>query len=104
MSGVQVGAWVLTLVFSFFLSLVFLFSSKARVIPIFRYGILFIVFGVVLSCLTGKKCVDVLTLEDAGGFGRAYGVGLAVVIAGSILALKNLVVWIVKRTKEDGDR
>ena len=45
------------------------------------------IFGIAAACMTGKNCLEVVTLIDAAGFGRAYVFGLGIVLAGVLIGL-----------------
>lgn len=83
MSSFQTGSFVLIAIFAIILAIVFSVSPQRRkpsktFLIIIRYSFIFMAFGLLTVCITGKDCVKVLTQEDAGGFGRAYSAGLVV--------------------------
>jgi hypothetical protein len=65
-------------------------GRKASVPRILLYGGVCAIFGLMMSCLTGRECVDVLMLKETAGFGRAYAAGLGIVIAAPFVALLRL--------------
>ncbi|MFZ2161508.1 MAG: hypothetical protein WAW02_04755 [Sideroxyarcus sp.] len=99
MSGSQTGSLVLISIFAVFLAVIFIVSpqkkkpSKAFMI-IIGYSLIFMGFGLLTACLTGKDCLKVLTEEDAGGFGRAYSAGLVFFLAGVLFGFKQLITWL----------
>lgn len=59
---------------------------------ILLYGIGCSIFGLVTACLTGHMCIDVLTLKETTGFGRAYVAGLGIIVSAPVVALLR-VIW-----------
>ena len=77
LSGIQTTHLILILIFGTFMGLIFVFApNKIGALKIFFLiagsSVVFMAFGLTFACLAGKNCMDVLILEDTGGFGRAY--------------------------------
>lgn len=102
MSGSQTGSFVLIAIFAIILAIVFSVSPQKKTpseafLIIIGYSLIFMAFGLLTACLTGKDCVKVLTQEDAGGFGRAYSAGLVVFFAGILFGFKQVITWLLHK-------
>ena len=61
-------------------------------------GFLCSVFGIVAACMAGKECNEVALLINTGGFGRAYVVGLGILLSGSLILLIEAAKGFMKRS------
>lgn len=96
MSGPSTGGWILVSMFATILA-IFLsaISTKEKSFKVFLkmmiYGVGCVIFGIATACVTGKDCLDVILLKDAGGFGRAYSAGLVLILAAILFGAIQLV-------------
>ncbi len=93
MQSIQLIHLIIIIILGFGLSLFYFFPdnkfrSKTGIII---SGILCSICGIGLSCLTDKNCFDVIFLIDTGGFGRAYIVGLGIMLSGFILLIAEVI-------------
>lgn len=66
-------------------------SKHPKVWEILLAALVLIVVSLVGSVLTGRNFIDVLTLEKAYGFGRAYILGLGIMLSGFLIFIINKV-------------
>lgn len=97
----QKGLLLSILLLGFFLAVIAHLTKERNlsVLHILLYGAGCAIFGLVTACLAGRECFDVFLLKDTAGFGRAYVVGMGIVISAPFVLLLRL---ISKKQKKRG--
>ena len=93
MSSAQLGLAVIILLIGLVLAVVSHLAKERRpsIIVIMAYGGGCALFGLATACLTGRDCLDVFLLKDTAGFGRAYVIGLGIIIAAPFTSLLRFI-------------